>query len=98
MEIAVILPFSFLLLFIAIVILSGKGDGLIAGYNTATPKEKAQVNIHRLRLLVGIFLIVTAMVLPLFMLSPTAVALAVFTILMGASLLIVLANTWGRKK
>jgi len=44
----------------AIVILSGKGDWLIAGYNTASKKEKEQVNIKRLRLIVGLFLLIVA--------------------------------------
>ena len=43
-----------------VVILLGKGDNLIAGYNTASQKERAQYNIKRLRGLIGGLLIVLA--------------------------------------
>ena len=41
------------LLIMGIVILVGKGDNLIAGYNTASKEEKSQYNIKRLRGLIG---------------------------------------------
>ena len=37
-----------LFLVFAIVFLMGKGDKLIAGYNTASEEERAKVNIKRL--------------------------------------------------
>ena len=40
-----------------VLILIGKGDNLIAGYNTASKKEKAQYNVKRLRGLIGGLLI-----------------------------------------
>lgn len=39
---------------IGIVILIGKGDWLIAGYNTASEKERKKVNIVRLRIVMAI--------------------------------------------
>lgn len=39
---------------IGIVILIGKGDWLIAGYNTASEEEKKKVNIVRLRIVMAI--------------------------------------------
>ena len=41
------------LLIMGIVILVGKGDNLIAGYNTASKEEKSLYNIKRLRGLIG---------------------------------------------
>ena len=38
---------------LGIVILSGKGDNLIAGYNTASEEERREVNIKRLRIVVA---------------------------------------------
>ena len=38
-----------LLVIMGIIVLLGKGDNLIAGYNTASPEEKAKINIKRLR-------------------------------------------------
>lgn len=44
---------SVLLLIMGMVILFGKGDNLIAGYNTASKEEMSQYNIKRLRGLIG---------------------------------------------
>ena len=49
-----------ILLIMGIIILIGKGDNLIAGYNTASKEEKAQYNIKRLRGLIGGILVVLA--------------------------------------
>ena len=57
-----------------IIILVGKGDNLIAGYNTASRAEKEKVNLKRLRLLMGITLFVIALlcVLRIFDDSPSS--------------------------
>ena len=39
---------------IGIVILIGKGDWLIAGYNTASEEERKKINIVRLRIVMAI--------------------------------------------
>ena len=81
-----------------IVILLGKGDNLIAGYNTASEQEKAKYNIKRLRGLLGGFLIILAPMLFL-MLNETVEALGAF---MGITIVlciivVILANTWAKK-
>ena len=53
---------------LGIVILSGKGDNLIAGYNTASDEERREVNIKRLRIVVAGICI----------LSPVVISLPVF--------------------
>ena len=95
--IAVILV-AVLLLVMGIVILLGKGDNLIAGYNTASEQEKAKYNIKRLRGLLGGFLIILAPMLFL-MLNETVEALGAF---MGITIVlciivVILANTWAKK-
>ena len=95
--IAVILV-AVLLLVMGIVILLGKGDNLIAGYNTASEQEKAKYNIKRLRGLLGGFLIILAPMLFL-MLNETVEALGAF---MGITIVlciivVILANTWTKK-
>lgn len=95
--IAVILVAA-LLLVMGIVILLGKGDNLIAGYNTASEQEKAKYNIKRLRGLIGGFLIILAPMLFL-MLNETVEALGAF---MGITtvlciIVVILANTWAKK-
>ena len=60
MDITIILLAS-LCLILALVILVGKGDGLIAGYNTASSKEREKYNIKRLRIVMFVLLVVTAL-------------------------------------
>jgi hypothetical protein len=88
-----------LLLVMGIVILIGKGDKLIAGYNTASEEEKSQYNVKRLRYLIGGFLIVLAPIV--FLLSNGTLAATgyflTFTII-SCIVVIFLANTWAKKK
>ena len=57
---------SLVLLIMAIIILSGKGDSLIAGYNTASREAQVVYDKRRVRILVGVLLIVIGLVLPAF--------------------------------
>jgi len=50
---------SAIFLFFGIVILTGKGDMLIAGYNTASEEKRKKIDIHRIRLLITAALILT---------------------------------------
>ena len=47
-------------------ILSGKGDSLIAGYNTASREVQEAYDKRRVRILVGVLLIVVAVMVPIF--------------------------------
>ena len=88
-----------LLLFVSgVVVLTGKGDKLIAGYNTASKEEREKVNIKRLRLLTGGLLIVMA---PLcFILNNNVYSGLTFTgiVVVLTLIVVVLANTWAMKK
>ncbi len=57
---------SLVLLVMAVVILIGKGDSLIAGYNTASRKAQEVYDRKRVRILVGVLLIAIAIALPVF--------------------------------
>ena len=90
-----------LFLVFAIVFLMGKGDKLIAGYNTASNEERAKVNIKRLRILMAILSVITAAfvsILPIIgdntqgQMGATVVFIAVTVAF------IILANTWAKKK
>ena len=50
-----------ILVLCAILILFGRGDWLLSGYNTASEEKRAKYNIVRLRAVTGIGLIVLAM-------------------------------------
>lgn len=79
----------------AILILIGKGDFLIAGYNTASKEDKEKCNVKRLRIIVASVLISGAVL--------TAFRSVIGSGLVGAAIIlicivgIVLANTWAQK-
>ncbi len=88
------------LVVMAIIILAGKGDWMIAGYNTASKEEKETVNVKRLRLILGILLLIIAPLL--FMLGDhsdktTGLIFAGIVIVL-TTVAVILANTWAKKK
>ena len=97
----VLIIIAAILLIVGIIILIGKGDNLIAGYNTASEEEMAQYNIKRLRGLIGSLLIILAPSMFLLHKEPTMTAtwsfLAIFFILLSI-IVVILANTWAKKK
>ncbi|MBR6047477.1 MAG: DUF3784 domain-containing protein [Bacteroidaceae bacterium] len=85
-------------LIMSIVIAIGKGDGLIAGYNTASKEEKAKVNIKRLRLLTSILLLLVSVfviVLPNMTQKQQYIMIAGYIIV--TFIFLFLANTWCKK-
>ena len=97
MIILIILAVLFLIM--GIIILVGKGDNLIAGYNTASQKEREQYNVRRLRGLVGGLLIILApMMLLLGKESFAATGSFVSLTLVLCIVVVILANTWAKKK
>ena len=89
-----------LLVGMGIVILRGKGDNLIAGYNTASKEERAKYDIKKLRLLIGGLLIVLAPSLFIIADEPSlAGTLAFASLVICLSIVVViLCNTWAKKK
>lgn len=92
---------SLFLVALSLFILSGWGDGLIAGYNTASKEEQNQYNLKRLRAVVALMILFgTAFIWCVAWLDDTVVvllgALPVFVIGIFAS--IIIANTWCKKK
>ena len=93
--------FAIVFLVLAIVFLIGKGDKLIAGYNTASEEEKKEVNIKRLRILMAILSVITAgfvCVLPVIGDNSKGQMGAGFVFIVVAMIFIILANTWAKKK
>ena len=90
-----------------LIILAGKGDMLISGYNTASPEKKAQYDVKRLRRVTATLLFVIAIILPLHQLyistldeSQLAVASVVLTaVIVAISIIgVILMNTYCKKK
>ena len=82
-----------------IVILIGKGDKLISGYNTASEEEREQYNIKRLRGLIGGLLIVVAPMVFFMLGEETMAATGAFVVLtlILSIIVVILANTWAKK-
>ena len=97
---ATLIVIAVIMVIMGILILIGKGDNLIAGYNTASKEEREQYDIKRVRGLIGGFMIVLAPML--FMLAgepalDSMFAFAALTIILCA-IVLALANTWAKKK
>lgn len=97
----VCIVFVVLFLVLAVIFLMGKGDRLIAGYNTASDEEKKEVNIKRLRILMSVISVITASyvaVLPIVGNNSDAQMGAAFVFLLVVIVFVILANTWAKKK
>ena len=96
-------PILTTILFVPLIllILSGRGDNLIAGYNTASEKEREQFNMKRLRLVIAGILLATIILfwIPILMNDKDPYK---FIVLIGMFPIcfigIILANTWAKKK
>ena len=82
-----------------IIIAFGKGDNLIAGYNTASKEEKEKVNIKRLRLATVTMLLLSSIFVALLpfasqMQQYGMIAALIFLVV----IFIIIANTWCKKK
>jgi small neutral amino acid transporter SnatA (MarC family) len=93
--------FSILFIVLAIILLMGKGDMLIAGYNTASEEERNKIDIKRLRIVMVILMVITAVfcaILPLIGNNKTS-QLAAAGIFIAITIVgIIVANTWAKKK
>ena len=92
------------LLIFGIIILLGKGDMLIAGFNTASKEEKKKIDITRLRLLTGgLCILLAVLIVPSRIIIEksgeprTATMLVSGAVVILAGIAIVLANTWAKK-
>lgn len=99
--IAMVVIIIFLIL--SILLLSGRGSFLIAGYNTASKREKSKIDEKRLCRVMGsgLGLITLSMMVLLFFddsLSEWWIGFQVQFVIVIVIIMIVLANTWCKKK
>lgn len=93
--------FSLLFIILAIVFYLGKGDKLIAGYNTASEEERKKVNIQRLRILMSCISVITAafcVSMPIVGNNIQAQFGAAAVFMAVIIFVVILANTWAKKK
>ena len=95
-----IIVIAVLLVLAGIAYLRGKCDGFIAGYNTASPKKQKKYDIQRLRLIVACFHFALAALFFLFLMNNADLAGTIFVscVVVLAVAVVVLANTWAKKK
>lgn len=91
---------SVLLLIMGMVILFGKGDNLIAGYNTASKEEMSQYNIKRLRGLIGGMLILLAPLTVIMLGRESMIWMSSYVVLnfVLCIVVLILANSWAKTK
>ncbi len=89
-----LLIISLIVFVLSIIILTGKGDNLIAGYNTSTRKVKEKYNIKRVRICVGGMLLILSPIMLMFA-DNFVVLIAVVPPL--SILSVILTNTWAKK-
>jgi len=85
---------------LGIVILVGKGDKLIAGYNTGSEEDRKKYDVRRLRIIIGIMLILMAIASLLLLFDESIIAMLsfapiVFVLIVVAFLLV---NNWAKIK
>ena len=93
--------FFILFIVLAIILLMGKGDKLIAGYNTASEEERKKVDIKRLRIVMAILMVITAVfcaILPLMGNNKTSLLAATGIFIAITIVGVIVANTWAKKK
>ena len=93
--------FAVMFLVLAVIFLMGKGDMLIAGYNTASEEERKTIDIKRLRIVMAVLMVVTAV----FCTTPPLLGNDKNSILVAAAIFVaitivgvIIANTWAKKK
>ena len=96
----IVILLAAVLLIMGIIVLIGKGDNLIAGYNLATEKEKKNYHVKRLRGLIGGLLVVLAPLTFFMMREPSTANTMSFVAssFVLCIIAVVLANTWAKKK
>ena len=96
----VLMIVSVLLLIMGMVILFGKGDNLIAGYNTASKEEMSQYNIKRLRGLIGGMLILLAPLTVIMLGKESMIWISSYVVLnfVLCIVVLILANSWAKTK
>ena len=93
--------FFILFIVLAIILLMGKGDMLIAGYNTASEEERNKIDIKRLRIVMAILMVITAIfcaILPLIGDNKNSLLVAAAIFVAITLVGIIIANTWAKKK
>lgn len=99
-SVIVLLGVTLMMVFLAVVILTGHGDGLIAGYNTAKKEKREQYDKKRLRAVVaGLVLLTVTFVWCVALIDNMMVTLLGLLVLIAGYVAgIYIASSWCKKK
>ena len=95
---------SLLIIVMAVMILIGRGDSLIAGYNTASRKTQDAYHRKRVRIIIGVLLLIVGLSLPAFGILLTLGYKELVMTLFPATVFVLVAATfttahfWAKKK
>ncbi len=84
----------------SILILCGKGDSLIAGYNTASEEERAGYDIGRLRKVTGcgqLAICLPTGMIPMAEVWPTMFWISMTSLIAITIVIVILSNTYAKK-
>ena len=91
----------FVLVTFSILILCGKGDSLIAGYNTASEEERAGYDIGRLRKVIGygqLAICLPTGLIPMAEAWPTMFWISMASLIAITIVIVILSNTYAKKR
>ena len=86
---------------LAILILCGKGDSLISGYNTASEEERAGYDIERLRKVIGygqLAICLPTGLIPMAEAWPTMFWISMASLIAITIVIVILSNTYAKKR
>lgn len=92
---------SIIISILGVVILMGKGDWLIAGYNIASKEEKKKVNILRLRWIIAVICWISAVYTMLLLFldgKPLMQGIVTCGFIVIVLLALIMSNTWAKRK
>ena len=87
-----------IIIVLGVIVGIGKGDFLIAGYNTSSKERRERVNIERLRLLVMVLCLAIGVVIFISSFSSHSEVIATSVVVVLTVVYLVLANTWAKRK
>ena len=87
---------SLLVVMMGVVVLMGRGDWMISGYNTAPPETRQQYNLPRLRLVTGLGTIIVMLSWDLLVILDLY-DVSAYVLFGEAVVMVVISKTWAKR-
>ncbi len=96
MNVVILALISLLVVMMGVVVLMGRGDWLISGYNTLPPEKRQQYNLPRLRLVTGLGTIIVMLSWDMFTIFDLY-DVGSYVVLGEAVVMVVMSKTWAKR-